>query len=303
MPRTLLLINPLSRRGADEAKTATEALRAAGHELMIPDARDPGRYADIVREHKGRVDIVVIGGGDGSVKLSVGGLLDLGVPLGVLPLGTANNLARNLGLPLDLAEAIKVITGGRHQKIDVADVNGQFFLNVAGLGLSSDVNRQISKDLKKKLGPLAYVIFALKVARRMRPFRAEIFCDDGVPMKVKSFQVTVCNGRHYGPGMKIAEDATIDDGRLDLCSTEVEHWWQGFGRLPAMMRGKPQDDASLRWLHGRKFVVRTRKPMWVDADGELATMTPAVFTLHRKALTVFVPPSTLASPLAGNSQQ
>lgn len=292
MPRrALLLVNPKSRRGRDEGAAAAEALRAAGLVLTIPDGSDCTRYADLVRAHKQGTDLVIVGGGDGSINFAVPGVLEAGLPLGVLPLGTANNFARNVGVPLDLPKACALLAAGPLRKIDVAFVNDRPFLNVAGLGLSTEINRHVPRDLKKRFGPLAYGVYGLKVARRMRPFHARIVCD-GEAHDVRTLQITVCNGRHYGSGLQIAKAARIDDATLDWCSVEVDPWWKGLRFLGALMRGRPDRHDELLWSFGREIVIETRRPMVLDADGEIVGRTPARLRVLPRALTVIAPPDT-----------
>lgn len=287
--RALLLINPGSRRGRDDRQAAETLLAEGGLELVHGDVSDPARYADVIRGKRDSVDLVIVGGGDGSINLALPGVLGGDLPLGILPLGTANNLARNLGIPVDLEAAARIVLAASEQLIDVADVNGSYFLNVSGLGLSTEINRRIPKDLKRRWGILAYVIFAYKVARRMRPFHAEIAYDDEPPRRVRTLQITVCNGRHYGAGMKISAGATIDDGRLELCSTEIDAWWKALRLIPSMMRGTPERQDALRWLSATRVEIRTRRSLRVDADGELVTRTPVVYRIHPRRLRIFAP--------------
>lgn len=287
--RVLLLVNPVSRHGRDAAQEAERLLIAAGFAVTSPDARDPGNYAALVRGYRGQVETVVVGGGDGSVHLALPGILDIGAKLGVIPLGTANNFARNLGLPTDLAEACAVIAGAQVREVDVAEANGTLFLNVAGLGLSTVVNQRIPRELKKRWGVLAYMFYAFRIASGMRPFHVEISCDGSAPVRVKTFQVTVCSGKYYGSGLPVHEDARIDDGALDLSSTEVSRWWHGLFCLPALLRGRPHKHAALRWMRGARFEIRTRKRMKVDTDGELSTATPVTFCIHPRKVSVLVP--------------
>jgi diacylglycerol kinase (ATP) len=108
-------------------------------------------------------------------------------------------------------------------------------------------------------------------------------------VRVKSVQIAVGNGVYYGAGMTIAEDAAIDDQRLDLYSIEVRHWWQVVALLPALRRGNLQPQKLVRTLRGQAFDVITRRPRPVNTDGELTTHTPAHFRVIPAALAVFVP--------------
>lgn len=249
----------------------------------------PASFKNLVHEHRGDVDTLIVAGGDGTLRRTLEIVLEHRLRLAVLPAGTANNFARNLGLPLNLEEACGVIAREQTRQIDVGMVNGKPFLNVSGLGLSTHINREISHSVKQRWGILSYIIYLFKVMRRTRPFLAEIECD-GRLQKVKSLQITICNGRHYGAGMIIAEDASISDARLDLCSLQISGWWEGLKLLPSMMRGRYPADPGVLVLQGREMKIRTRRSMAVDTDGEVITHTPAHYIILPKALTVIAPP-------------
>lgn len=285
--RALLLINPHSRRGAAFGEQVKRSLEAQNFILTSVEAA-PDRFSDVVRRYQHQVDCVIVGGGDGSVNAAIGGLLETQLPVGVLPLGTANNLARTLGIPTNLTDACETIARGQVQAIDLGWVNGQYFFNVAGIGLSASINRQVAKHLKRRLGVIAYAMTALKLILKQRRLRAEIHCN-GEVLNVKTYQITVCNGRYYGSGLTVAADAAIDDQRLDLCSMEIQHWWQIFWLLPALTRGHYAEGRGIRILHSREFAIYTRHSTPIDTDGEIMTATPAQFKVIPQAIRVFVP--------------
>ena len=123
---------------------------------------------------------------------------------------------------------------------------------------------------------------------KSRPFTAEICCD-GESKIVKTLQVAVGNGRHYGGGMTIAHNARIDDQTLDLYSLEVKHCWQFIGLLPSIWQGKYQESFGFRSLSGSVISVYTHKPRPINTDGEILTYTPAHFQIIPLALAVMVP--------------
>lgn len=284
--RALLVVNHKSRRGEESRAIAVEQLTGLGFELVEGDSDTPS--GDLIRSHADRVDIVIIGGGDGSLNYAADALAETGKPLGILPLGTANDLARTLNLPTDLAEACKVIADGHTRRIDLGRVNGRPFFNVASIGLSVAITRRLSKGAKGLLGVIAYAVAAVRALGSGRPFRSEIRCD-GEVHSARTVQVTVGNGRHYGGGLTVAEDATPDDGRLDVYSLEVGHWIGLLPLLPALWRGNLAGRKQVRVLRGREVEVTTRRPRSVTADGEVVTRTPAVFSVQPGAVTVLVP--------------
>ena len=289
--RALLLVNRKARRGKEDLSAALDRLRAAGFDLIDGRVEQPSQLSQLVRKHVDRVDVVVIGGGDGTLTMAADGLVDAQLPVGILPLGTANDLARTLGLPLDPVAAADVIAAGHHRRIDLGMVNGTHFFNVATVGLGVGVTRRLSHERKSRWGVLAYLLTAARIAIRARPFMADIRTETET-IRVRTVQVTVGNGRHFGGGLTVDQAATIDDGLLHLVSLEVDNWRQLVGLLPAMWRGTQSQEAHIRTLTGREFEVRPVKKhkKKVTADGEISSRTPAVFRIVPQALPVFLPP-------------
>jgi YegS/Rv2252/BmrU family lipid kinase len=285
----LILANPHSRSAGAGVDAAIAELHKAGVDLIRPAWREGESLATTIGRYRDRVDFVVIAGGDGSLNAAAPALMEHGLPLGILPGGTANDLARTLGLPLDMAGAARVIAGGRIRAIDVGEVNGKPFFNVASLGMSAKLADRLSRETKRRWGRFAYAVTATKVLIEARRFGAVIRSDDGKELAVRSLQIAVGNGRHYGGGMIVEETAEIDDGRLDLYSLEFREIW----KLPfialAFRQGRHGLSDEVRTMSGSRFEIRTRRPMPVNADGEIITQTPAVFSLRPRAIQVFVP--------------
>ena len=177
------------------------------------------------------------------------------------------------------------VTRGVVSAIDLGVVNERLFLNVAGIGLSTQINMSVPSGLKKKLGVVGYGISAFKTLGSARQFAAEIECD-GVARKIRALQITVCNGRHFGAGMTIHPEARIDDERLDLCAFRVEHWWQPFVMAMALRSGRHLDLRGVQLFQGKSLTIHTKRKMWIDTDGEVITQTPAVFSVLPNAIRV-----------------
>ncbi|NJR58719.1 MAG: lipid kinase [Cyanobacteria bacterium CRU_2_1] len=286
--RALLLVNPNARKGEATRSQVKQELQELGFELIEDPVDAPEHFPALIQKYQDQVDMVIVGGGDGSVNAAIAGLLDTQLPLGVIPLGTANNLARSLGVPSSLPEACRVIAEGHIQKIDLGWVNGQYFFNVAGIGLSTNINRQVAKGLKRRWGVIAYAVTAIKLVLTHKHFQAEIRCQ-GKTIQAETFQITVCNGRYYGSGLTVAADAAIDDRRLDLCSLEVKTWWEAIPLLPSFIEGEFTDDQRVRTLHAQELEIHTNPPQAIDTDGEITTQTPATFRVIPEAISVFAP--------------
>lgn len=286
--RALLLTNPRSRKGQQRPTETISQLQAWGLNLVEEPIDDPQNLPDLIRHYRDQVDLVIIGGGDGTLNAAVDGLIDTQLPLGILPLGTANDLARTLDIPFNLSDACEVIATGQVQRIDLGWINGKHFCNVASLGLSVQITKRLTKQVKRRWGIFAYAVTALQVLWEARPFRAEIRLNDE-SIQAKTIQIAVGNGRHYGGGMTIVHDADISDQRLDLYSLEIQHRWQLLLLLPMMWFGRHTTWPGVRVLHGTEFEVYTRKPRAINTDGEITTQTPAQFRVIPQALAVLVP--------------
>ncbi|NEU10757.1 lipid kinase [Methylobacterium sp. BTF04] len=284
--RGLLLVNPNARNGGFSLDTVRDALRSGGIEPFEPPG-DPDCTA-VIKRHAAECDLVILGGGDGTLNAAAPALVETKLPLGILPLGTANDLARSLGLPVDPVQAARLITTEEARPADLGCVNGHYYFNVASIGFSADLAGDLTAESKKIWGTLGYGIAAIRVLRRMRPFTVTLE-HDGRTEKVTTIQVSVGNGRHYGGGMTVEETATVDDGKLDFYSLEVAHWWRLLALLPALRKGTQGKAADVRAFSTTEILVRTKKPRPVNTDGELSTHTPAHFKVIPRAVRIFSP--------------
>ena len=264
--KALLFANVASRQGAMDLAPALEVLREGGVRVLEerpPDVRQLGAW---ILDHRGAADLVIVGGGDGTLNAAAEALVEAGLPLGILPLGTANDLARTLEIPLNPIGASQVIAEGGTHRIDLGRVNGKHFFNVASLALGQH-----------------------------QSFRAQIRCN-AMPARVRTIQISVGNGRHYGGGMTIAADAAIDDGMLDVVSVAPQGLLELIVNLPAFRWGK-HERAPRMVRHWRccEIEIRTVRSMPINTDGEVTTATPATIVVVPKAIQVYVPRTFTAS--------
>jgi diacylglycerol kinase (ATP) len=283
-----VLVNPKARGGVARVDDALGLLAAGGIDVAVARYGSIAEIVDDIQRHGRAADLIVVCGGDGTLNAAARGLVDTGLPLGILPCGTANDLARTLGIPPDPTQAAAVILAGHTRRIDVGDVNGHPFFNVASIGISVAMARTLTPELKRRWGRLGYAVAALKALTVARPFHATIVGDDA-SCRVRTLQIAVGNGRHYGGGAVVTEAAAIDDGRLDLYSLEAASVWKLVLMLRDFRRGTHGSWREVRTARGTAFEVRTRQPRAVNADGELVTFTPARFAVHHGAVTVFAP--------------
>lgn len=286
--RALLLINPKARRGSESLDPLLDEFRRGGLQVTVEtfDAL-PELARDVVRLRHDH-DLAIICGGDGSVSAAAVAVMESGLPMGIIPLGTANDLARTLEIPLELDDAARVILAGKLRAIDVGTVNGHAFFNVASIGLSSDLAQKLDTNLKRRWGKLSYAVAAMKVLSSASHFRARILEKD-FSYTVETYQIAVGNGVHYGGGNVVEESAEIDDGHLDLYSLEMTNLWKLALLFPAFRSGRHGAWKEVRTARCREFDIETGREMPVNTDGEIVTSTPAHFKVHAKAVSVFVP--------------
>ncbi|KXF75732.1 lipid kinase [Paramesorhizobium deserti] len=286
--RALLLVNPKARRGQESITPVVKRLERGGLTVNIePFEALPEIARDIVRLRHS-ADLVIVCGGDGSVSSAAVAAMESGLPMGIMPMGTANDLARTLHIPMDLLQAADVIVQGRQRRIDVGTVNGHAFFNVASIGLSTELAQGLDPALKKRFGRFGYALAAMKVLARANHFHARI-TEKGTTIEAETYQIAVGNGRHYGGGNVVEETAQIDDGRLDLYSLEMTNLWKLALMLRSFRSGKHGAWEEVRTARCVEFDIETKIPMPVNTDGELVTSTPAHFKVHPKAISVFAP--------------
>lgn len=292
--RALLIINRKSRNGTSDLQTIVERLKQGGVDVL-PWALDrPEQIPEMIRRHAADVDLAVIGGGDGSLNAAAPALIETRLPLGVLPMGTANDLARTLQIPVDIGQASDIIAGGLLHRIDLGRVNDRYFFNAAHIGLGVHAQEHLSPDLKRRWGVFGYARSLFKAISSFRPFHADIVCD-GRRKRVRSLQISVGNGRHYGGGMTISEEASIDDRLFFLYSIEPLSVWELVKYAPAFRAGRFENYHPVDIERGRSIRITTSRTMRVSADGEVVSRTPVTFDMIAGAIKVVVPPAYLES--------
>jgi diacylglycerol kinase (ATP) len=289
--RALLLLNRKARSGGVPIDAALQTLHDGGITTEERSCEGAAAMIDTIRRGASEFDMAIVGGGDGTLNCTAPAFVESQLPMGILPLGTANDLARTLGIEADPVAAARVIVAGNERQIDVGEVNGRFFYNVASIGFSAELARELTAEAKKRWGVLGYAMASARILVRTRPFTAYIE-HDGKTEKVKTVQISVGNGRHYGGGMTVDESAEPDDGRLHVYSLEIDHWWRLVALVPALRRGTLKSWRDVRTFETSAVTIRTRRNRSVNTDGELTTATPAVFRVIPQAVRVYAPPSS-----------
>jgi len=286
--RALMLVNPNARRGTAALEPVIERLQAGGISVSVERFNSADEVSSDIIRRGDDFDLVIVCGGDGTLNSAAKGVLATGLPMGILPMGTANDLARTLEISENLLSAADVIIAGRTRRVDLGEVNRHPFFNVASIGLSADLANGLTREAKRRWGKLGYALAALKVLARARPFKATIISARGEE-KVKTLQIAVGNGRHYGGGTVIEENAAIDDGHLDLYSLEQDNVFKLLLLFGHFRRGTHGAWEEVRTDKSVEFDIRTKEPMPVNTDGDIVTYTPAHFLIRPAAIEVFAP--------------
>jgi YegS/Rv2252/BmrU family lipid kinase len=284
MRKILVILNPAARgtRAAAEAERIGN-LPGAPDVAMTADVGDARTLAAgaVVRGY----ETVVAAGGDGTINEVVNGLAGSGVTLGVLPVGTMNVFATELGLPGKLAEAWEVVRRGHTREIDLARANDQHFVQLAGVGLDAQVVKETSFALKRNFGPLSYIFSFAQVAAR-KPPHLVVRCDD--KMSEGCF-VLIGNGRYYGGPFEFFQQARVDDGYLDALIFQKMGHLDIIRYLGNMLMGSHADLPDVTYCQAREIEVTSPEAVPVEVDGELAMELPVVFAITDRKLRVLVP--------------
>ena len=276
--RIEVILNAGSGGGNDavRAERIARLFETAGADAHIELAHGGGLKALIDAAIARRPDVIVAGGGDGTVSTIAAALVDGTIALGVLPLGTLNHFAKDLGLPLDLADAVARIADGAPRRIDVGEVNGRVFINNSSLGLYPDIVHDRERQ-RRRLGRGKWpaLVWASFAALRRFPFLDVRLAVDGRERRCRTPLVFVGNNEYSMEGFAIGERADLDDGRLSLYVT------QRAGRLRLLqlalraLFGRLKQARDFEALHASEVVVESRhRRLRVATDGEITMMTP-----------------------------
>jgi len=286
--RLLVVVNLHASRAKASFGAAVACLAESGFDLDIRQSGDRDSLASVIRDCAGSVDAIVVAGGDGTVNGAIPALIEAGKPIGILPFGTANDLALTLGIPVDPVAAAGVIVDGATRRLDVGKVNDTHFLNVASIGLSVKIAEKQDEELKRQWGIFSYVVAAASALNEAERFEARITCGERSE-SVHAYQIAIGNGIHFGGGLTVSPEAAIDDGVLDVYAIETASVPELIALAPRLRDGTLVERDDVAFFRGASVRIETPEPMPVNTDGEVTTKTPADFSVLKGALTVFAP--------------
>jgi YegS/Rv2252/BmrU family lipid kinase len=308
--RTLVILNPASGKAKPEVAeraivTALEAAGASAELRMTSEPDDPRTWARGAGEEG--FEIVLAAGGDGTVTAVATGLLesDHGVPLGIVPMGTGNGLARVLRLPIDAGKAIAAMHEGHEVELDVMRVTtpasiALFFL---GAGLDAEINRDADPVSKARFGFLAYLGATARNLWGRRNHRVELTID-GTRETIAAHTVTVFNAGQFAfAGLDVGPAVDPHDGYLDITVMRSPGFWPSLGAVLRLASGQRDADATTR--RARSFRIEAQPPLLVHIDGDVVGSTPVEAAVAPGALRVIAaqdyPSARRATVLEGDA--
>lgn len=284
--KVVVIFNPAAK--GEKARSVENTLRSivSGATLWPTNGRGQGIRLAEQAVHDG-YGVVIAAGGDGTINEVVNGIAGWPVTLGILPTGTMNVFAYELGLPLEqLRKCWEVIEDGHVAEIDLARANDQFFVQLAGVGLDARAVEATDLTIRRTIGPLSYVLAALQIISSPPP-RLQIACADGRQFEA-SFAL-IGNGRHYGGPFPVFSQAQNNDGRLDLLMFRNQGYLHIVRYLQGILAGKPEQMPDVEYLQVPALSVVSDQDTPVEVDGEVSLRTPVRFELAPKRLRVLVP--------------
>jgi diacylglycerol kinase family enzyme len=288
----VLVVNPAARRATRTLARARATFAAAGVPYEEVRTERPGHAAKLARERSADAAAIVVLGGDGTVMEVAGALAHSGCPVGILPGGTGNLVARSLGIPLDAARAVYAVVTGVPALMDLGRLgDGTRFAFSASVGVDARMIANTTDRAKRRFGVGAYALAAVREGLACRTFRACITVDgevverDAAEVMIANIGSILSDLFSLGPGIRYA------DGRLDLCMYMPATVVQAVGVMWRLWRRRFEAPDRLLFRPGRVFHVECDPPQRVQADGELLGTTPFDVTVDAGAAVFLVPRS------------
>ena len=285
----LVIANPISGRGqaAKAAKEVRDGLRSLGvaAELYLTQGR--GDAFSHLRTLGEPLDLVVSVGGDGSLREVLEGLVDPATPVSMLPFGTANVLAKELGLPRDVHHHLEILMRNRVVNVDVAKVNGKLSLLMTGVGFDAHVVREVERCRKGPITKWAYVGASLRAIRKYSPPKLQVTLDGKLYPKDVGF-VLISNTMNYGAVMRLAPDTRMDDGEFEVYLFPSGSLLEIAGAfLRASVSHLPA--GRVKMLRAKEINVCSEHPVPVQMDGDPAGETPVEIHVAPNRYRLIVP--------------
>jgi diacylglycerol kinase (ATP) len=301
--RSCIILNP--RAGSAEQSESLRETLAGRAEITLYKTDGAGHATTLAAEAlEAGYERIVAAGGDGTIHEVVNGLAAdfTRARLGIIPLGTGNDLARTLAVPADPLEALHIVMAGAEHWIDLMKVESTdqvtYGINVAAGGFSGQVDEVLTEKLKASWGPMAYLLGAARVVPDLTGYHTAIAWEDGPVERVEALNIVVANGRTCAGGFQVAPLANPEDGLLDVIIVRYGDVLDLAGVAARMLGGNYLNSDQVMDRRARSVRIASHPGMWFNVDGELFTNQPVAFTILPQALRVSVGPEYIADPTA-----
>jgi len=234
-------------------------------------------------------EVPVVVSGDGLIGAVGGAMAGSETPLGIVPGGRGNDLARVLGIPDDPAGAVAVLAAGESRRIDVGEANGRRFLGIASIGFDSECNR-LANETTLIRNNLVYVYSLFRTLIPWKPARFTLRVGED-RQRFTGYSVSIANSRAFGGGMYIAPDAELDDGEFDIVTVGEVGKLRFVGNLPKVFKGTHVEEDEVRVFRASQVELTASRPFPVYADGDHLTDLPAMLRILPRALSILAPPA------------
>jgi YegS/Rv2252/BmrU family lipid kinase len=293
--RILVIVNPAAGGGKTLRllPRIKRWLSESPHDFLYEITSTPDEMRSKIMGASARgMDAILLSGGDGTVHQALPAIVETGLPFGYLPCGRGNDFARNIGLPADLKSNCSFLSTPSFRKLDLPSINQKTpFVAIAYVGFDGEVNR-LANDHKGYFGgTLGYIICVLKALKNFKPFEVEITIDDHT-WRERVMMVSVANAPFYGGGMKIAPQALMDDGLLDICIVKEISNLELLRQFPKVFKGTHVTHPRIMMTTGKKIKITSDEERELFADGEYAGKLPAEFTIGSRTIRVLAPSNT-----------
>lgn len=286
----LLVTNPAARRASALLPVALRAFREAGVQCDAAPTGRPGHAAELVAERARAYGAVFVLGGDGTVMEVLGALAHSGVPVGILPGGTGNLVARSLGIPLSIERAVRLLSRGRTVKMDLGVVgSGRYFAFSVGAGVDARMIAETSARGKRTFGPAAYALTAIRCSLAPRSFHVRAVVDGEVVERDAAAVMVANSGGVLNDLITLGPGIRSDDGRLDLCIFSPRGGAQAAALGWRLLTKRFDAHPTLLYRSGREFRIECEPAQIYQADGELLGDTPFEARVEPGAATVITP--------------
>jgi diacylglycerol kinase (ATP) len=293
----VIIANPTSGSGvfphnAHHLHETLSFLRSHGWRAELCYTQGPGHAQRLARKAvEQKADVVIAAGGDGTINEIIQALAGSETALGVLPSGTVNVWAREMGIPLDDARARDLLVHGQTRRVDLGCVNGRYFLMMVGIGLDGTITEAVEKKPLKRLGILGYFLAATWLGPGYPDFPVTLRINENT-VQIRALQIFIGNTQLYAGAFKFTWQAKCDDGLLDLCIVRKRG---PLGRIVVLWDFILRRKQRSLWVRYETFTtieIDSLQPVAIQVDGEAAGYTPATFSVVPSALKVIVPQKT-----------